>query len=158
MSQFKKYIWMLLLPLSSTCIASEIVYVDQSKIQASSTVLNYYEQSINSKYNKKIQTLEQEQAKLNQDLNTNKSDKTLISKSLKLQQSLAEITLEKDKKAKEIQTNFFTTEKKVLNKLRQDKNYAYIINADALFAAESANDISASVVKLTDAEYNKTYK
>lgn len=140
---------------------NNIVYLDQNLLQQKSVALSNQQKKIATQYEAKLGKLQAQQnvynSKISQATSDTKAAAQLSAKLLQLQQQMNNLEAERDTKIKQVLTQYFAVEREVLKKILADKHYSYILNINAIYMTESVNDVTPSVLKLTDTAYEQKY-
>lgn len=140
---------------------SKIVYLDQNQLQKSSPVLITAQQKIVSQYDSKLSELQEQQEKLNAKLSKADTDPKVAAKLstdlLNLQEQLNNLQTARDSEVQQVLGQYFAVERVVLKKILEEQHYSYILNINSVYMTESVNDVTPTVIKLTDAAYEQKY-
>lgn len=140
---------------------SKIVYLDQALLQKNSMVLTTMQQKITTQYDSKLISLQTQQEKLNNKLSKAGDDSKeavkLSNELLQLQEQVNNLQTSQDTAVKQLLSQYFAVERTVLKHMLETQHYDYILNVNSIYMAESVNDVTPAVIKLTDSAYEQKY-
>lgn len=139
----------------------KIVYLDQVQLQKNSMVLTTMQQKITIQYESKLASLQTQQEKLNNKLSKAGDDSKeavkLSNELLQLQEQVNNLQSSQDTAVKQLLSQYFAVERTVLKQMLETQHYDYILNVNSIYMAESVNDVTPTVIKLTDSAYEQKY-